>query len=134
MAAKAIGERIRARRRELKQTQDQLATIAGIGQSALSSIERGYTKELRAETLLGLSRGLGKSPEWIQTGAEAAIAVPVVPDAEFRALLAQLDPRHRQTLLEIGRSLVAQQQGRATVADPFPGVPKPSKPRPKVAR
>lgn len=132
MPVRTAGERIKARRLELKLTQVQLAKTAGIGQSALSSIESGDTAQLRGGTLLGLSKALGKPPEWIQTGAEVGAAVP---DADFRELLGKLDASNRWRLLALGYALLAEQSGkRPTAADPFPGVPKPPRKALKVPR
>ena len=63
-----IGNRVKARRKELGLTQVDLARISGITQSSLSNIETGETKSLRGMTLIGLARALRTTTRWIMTG------------------------------------------------------------------
>jgi transcriptional regulator with XRE-family HTH domain len=53
-----IGERIRARRKHLGLTQEQLAALSGLSLSCVGKIERGERKGLRPDTILGLSTAL----------------------------------------------------------------------------
>lgn len=63
-----IGNRVRKRRLELKLTQSALGNLIGISAAAVSQIERGDTKNLKGDTLLGMARALRRSTEWLQTG------------------------------------------------------------------
>lgn len=57
----AIGQRIRALRRTVKLTQEELAQQAGISASFLGHIERG-SRVLSVETLLALCNALSATP------------------------------------------------------------------------
>lgn len=57
-----VGRRIREERERQGKTQVELATAAGIGQSALSAIERGDTKKPEAVTILRVAVALKTSP------------------------------------------------------------------------
>ncbi len=63
-----IGERIRARRKELNLKQPELGKIVGISGAAISQLERGDSKNPSSENLLKLAKALKCSPEWLQTG------------------------------------------------------------------
>ena len=61
MDLKAIGLRVKHRRKELKLTQEQLAARAGISQAAIAKIERGGATRHTAE----LVRALEVSTDWL---------------------------------------------------------------------
>jgi transcriptional regulator with XRE-family HTH domain len=63
---KAVGRRIRELR-GFDLTQDEFARKIGVSQSYLSTVEHGRV-EVGAEVLLAISRGCGKSLEWLLTG------------------------------------------------------------------
>lgn len=129
---RTAGQRIKAKRLALGLKQIPLAKAAGITQGTLSAIEKGHTKALYGATLVGLTEGLGVSPEWIQTGIDRPAAVP---DAEFRDLLGKLDLSDRWRYLALGYALLAEQQGkRPSVEDPYPGIPKLPRSRAKAPR
>ncbi len=67
-----IGDRIRARRKDLGLKQPELGKLVGISASALSQLERGDSKSPSAENLLRLAKALKCSPEWLQTGRGTA--------------------------------------------------------------
>ena len=53
-----LGERIRARRRELGMSQGRLAEVVGITASAVSQIESGTIRTLKSETLSRMALSL----------------------------------------------------------------------------
>ena len=65
---KAIGDRIRQRRVELKMTQEQLGASVGISNSHISSIERSE-KTPSLDTLLLICGSLGISLDYLVSGA-----------------------------------------------------------------
>lgn len=71
---KSIGDRIRARRKELKLTQAELGRKVGISSPAISQLEKGESKSPSSDNLLTLSKALSCSPEWLQTGIASPVA------------------------------------------------------------
>lgn len=71
MCMALLSDRVRERREELGYTQEQLAEIAGVGQSSVARIESGETANPRADTLTALAHALKVSPSWLH-GFEAA--------------------------------------------------------------
>jgi transcriptional regulator with XRE-family HTH domain len=65
---KAVGRRIRELR-GFDITQHEFARRIGVSQSYLSTVEHGRV-EVGAEVLLAISRGCGKSLEWLLTGED----------------------------------------------------------------
>jgi transcriptional regulator with XRE-family HTH domain len=63
----SLGQRIKARRLELKWTQDELAKRAGISTSFLSDLEN-KKRSVSAETLLDLARVLSLSLDYLMKG------------------------------------------------------------------
>lgn len=115
---KTLGERVRARRKELKMTQVALANLVGIKQPSLSDIENGETTEMKGSTLLQLAAALRMNPEFLRTGRGSMI-LPIDPNVEesealgiFRALL---NKSLRAAWLETGHSLV---RSPANVGEP----------------
>ncbi len=74
----AMGQRIKARRKELHLTQEQLAELTGISAAFLGHIERG-TRKASLETFCALCEALKVSADYL-IGLEAAKAVNVVFD------------------------------------------------------
>lgn len=66
MDLKAIGLRVRQRRKELDLTQEQLAARAGISQAAIAKIERGGATRHTTE----IARALGASTNWLVYGSD----------------------------------------------------------------
>lgn len=117
-----FGTRIRDLRKAHGLTQVQLSGLIGITQGSLSAIEKGNTKELRAQTILELARHLGTSPEWLKTG-KGSPGEPVTPDpdeAEALHLFRALPPSRREEWLRNGRFLLSESSQRPTKANPFP--------------
>lgn len=84
--ANIVGERIRARRKELKITQTQIQQKTSISSGHLSCIENGkYLPS--ASALLELSKVLDCSIDWILTGQSSAFENSLILDNEEKELL-----------------------------------------------
>jgi transcriptional regulator with XRE-family HTH domain len=62
-AVLTIGERVRARRRALDLTQEEIARRAGVSLNLVNRVEREQIKDPHVSTLRSLARGLGVSVE-----------------------------------------------------------------------
>ena len=72
-----LGERIRARRRELGLSQGKLAQMADVTASAISQIESGAIKTLKNDTLARLAVALQITAlEWTAGLQSEAVALP----------------------------------------------------------
>lgn len=134
--AKTLGERLRARRIELKMTQVQLSAKAKIGQPAISSIEAGDTQWVQGPNLLRLAVALDVDPDWLQHGTHPQVRHEI-PDRYITDVWSALTPENRRRLLNISRVLLDEQTAVArkpTRDDPFPGVPKPPTKTPLKAK
>lgn len=67
-----IGERIRARRKELKMTQLEVAAVVGVNRASVSQWETDATG-IDGQNLLGLAKALRIPPEWIIEGKSPAM-------------------------------------------------------------
>lgn len=74
-----MGQRIKAKRKELHLTQEQLAETCNISISFLGHIERG-TRIASLETLYGLCRALDVSADYLLGLAEEAFIKPIIAD------------------------------------------------------
>jgi|SRR5690625_4690587 len=79
----SLGARLRARRRELGWTQEELAERAGLSADIISRVERGARKSYRWSTIVSMSKAMdidpgdmvGKGNHISQTGAASVLAV-----------------------------------------------------------
>jgi SOS-response transcriptional repressor LexA len=67
----SVGERIRARRKELRLTQKDLASKVGVSHVSISQWEKDETAP-RGDNLLALARALGVTALFISTGEESS--------------------------------------------------------------
>lgn len=70
MKTQLMGERIRARRKELKIRQAALGKMVGVSNVAISQWERSET-EPNGENLLALANALKCSPDYLMKGEES---------------------------------------------------------------
>jgi transcriptional regulator with XRE-family HTH domain len=70
--AAEIGSRIASRRKQLGLTQEQAAEKADLSHQFFACVERGL-KNIRAESLLKISRAMNMSADYILTGASSDI-------------------------------------------------------------
>ncbi|WP_338510117.1 LexA family protein [Erwinia aphidicola] len=71
MKKTTVGERIRARRKELRLTQKDLAAKVGVSHVSISQWEKDETSP-RGDNLLALAKAMGVTAHYISTGEEAA--------------------------------------------------------------
>jgi transcriptional regulator with XRE-family HTH domain len=106
---RTFGERVRFARLKAKMTQAQLAKEAKIGQSAISSIEKGHTQWARGPNLLRLALALDVEPLWLENGTDTMRPSRDVAAYVFDDLLAGLSPDNRRRLYNMGSALLADQ-------------------------
>lgn len=70
MNMKTMGERIRARRKEMKIRQDALGKMVGVSNAAISQWERSET-EPKGDNLLALAKALNCSPTYLHNGEQS---------------------------------------------------------------
>ncbi|MDX5393034.1 MAG: helix-turn-helix domain-containing protein [Caulobacteraceae bacterium] len=111
---RAIGARVRARRRSMAMSQSDLAEQLGVSFQQVQKYERGANR-ISGSTLVAASRALKTSVSWL-VGEEGEGAGP--PDEAFTALMTPgalelleaygqiLRPRARQALLALAREMV----------------------------
>jgi transcriptional regulator with XRE-family HTH domain len=69
-AARAFGERVRARRQELGESQEQLAEASGLHWTFVGQVERGR-RNLTLHNILKLARALEVDPAELVRGLQA---------------------------------------------------------------
>jgi transcriptional regulator with XRE-family HTH domain len=102
-----LGARIKARRDELKWTQDYLAGKAGISKGFLSDLENGK-RGVSAENLLDIARVLNVTLDYLMTGEEAEQPTP--KDIEIPASLAEFADREGLGFRKVMMLLKMRQQ------------------------
>ncbi len=70
--AMEMGARIAERRKQLGWTQEQAAEASGLSWQFFACVERGI-KNIRAESLLNLSRAMNVSADYILTGKQSNV-------------------------------------------------------------
>ncbi len=112
----ALGNRIKARRTELRWTQDLLAQKAGISKGFLSDVENGK-RSIGAGTLLDVARVLGLSLDFLMTGEGAENEVKEVEVPAGLAAFASeegLSFRQAIVLLDMQRQIIAHRSTSKT--------------------
>lgn len=115
-----FGERVRARRKELNLTLDEVSRRAGCTKAAISNYERGYAKSVTMDLLFPLAQALEVSPQWLATGKGGydALAVRSDQEKELIATYRTLPPSLQDHLLQTSVSL-------ASTVLPSPPYPRP---------
>lgn len=62
---KAIGKRIKERRKELELTQEQVGKIIGVTKSTIQRYENGLIKDLKMPVIQAIANALRVNPDWI---------------------------------------------------------------------
>ena len=116
----SVGEFIADRRRAAELTLRQLAELTGVSNPYLSQIERGLRRP-SADVLQQLSKALRVSAESLYVRAGILDPDDHPSSSVEAALLADttITKRHKQALLEVYRSFVAEDA--ATLPEPEPG-------------
>jgi transcriptional regulator with XRE-family HTH domain len=60
-----VGQRLYARRKQLKMTQARLAAMTGMTQGSIARIETGKAKEVESSTLIALAQALDVTTDWL---------------------------------------------------------------------
>jgi transcriptional regulator with XRE-family HTH domain len=84
-----LGKRVRGRRQQLKMTQTQLATAAGMNQGDVSKIERGEIQQ--TTKVVQLAKALDCNPVWMATGDGEMTAAVGQPERQGRTPLRKGD-------------------------------------------
>ena len=79
LAMTTLSERIRQAREALGMSQAELAKKVGIKQQSIGDLESGKTRG--SKHLLAISRSLGQTPEWPETGAGDMVSNIPTPNA-----------------------------------------------------
>lgn len=98
-----IGSRIKARRRSLGRTQDNLAEALSVSVGYVSQLERGVAK-INLDTLSAVSGWLGCSMAELLTGADAGREDYL--SGEISLLSERMDEKQKRLFLEIGESIL----------------------------
>ncbi len=100
-----IGSRIRLLRKKRGLKQDALAKLVGITQGSLSLIETNKTAIPAGETLAGLCRVLGTTPDFIIAGGGDPDSIEgAIMEHELVFLWRDLPPEGRQMVLDSAHS------------------------------
>lgn len=101
-------DKIRVLRQGLEISRNELARRAGIKGPSMHAIEMGKTKNLKSTTLIGIAAALGVPIQEIMKGKPHK----GVRDRQLEAVavFSSLDDRNQQAMLEVMRSLAAQQK------------------------
>jgi len=112
---RAIGARIRARRRQLGLSQSQLAETLGVSFQQVQKYERGANR-VAASTLVAAAAALGVSAAWLvgedqplhadETGILLALSRPGAPEI-LLAFNSIRDARRRAALLAVAEEMAA---------------------------
>lgn len=118
LTAKETGERIKARRQELRMTQDQLAEKIGYhGKSTISHIEKGDF-DMSQSKIVAIAEALQTTPDYIlglKNGAEILIETHSQErEAKERILryFEKLSENNRETLLKYAEFLAGTEEER----------------------
>jgi transcriptional regulator with XRE-family HTH domain len=98
-----LAERIKARRRQLKLSQSEVACIAGVSQMAISRYEVGEFEPV-ASVLAGIAYALQTTPDWLLGFPEAPHETSLTEaEREVLHLFRSKEPHRRSNILEIVR-------------------------------
>lgn len=76
----ALGARVKARREELRMTQEELARQAGLSVASVSKLERGESSNPRSMTLRKYAAALKTTPEYLLHGERPPAPSPPAGD------------------------------------------------------
>lgn len=83
----ALSDRVREARERAGITPAELARRAGVSQAAISKIESGQTKTLKASTVMAIAAATDCSASWLESGkGDAVEAAPSFEDSPFSML------------------------------------------------
>lgn len=103
----ALGARIRARRAELKMSQDQLAAAIGVTFQQVQKYEKGVNR-VAASTLVDICQALQMTPAGLLPSLQGEDTQSMLASEELNELaqiVAVLDLDERATLMQVARAL-----------------------------
>ena len=115
---KTIGARIRARRGELKMSQERLAEMIGVTFQQIQKYEKGVNR-VSASTLMAIARALelrisALYPQNADSGDKTATLNLDAPElAQFASLVTRLNSEGQALLLDLAHVLAAQKSLQA---------------------
>ena len=109
-----VGERIRARRKELCLSADDLAKQIGVDRTTMFRYEKGTIEKMPVSVIVPIANALHVDPVWLLTGrSDAAMLVPPDPPhrpeiEELVALAESSTPEEVRQIIRIFRAMSAQ--------------------------
>jgi transcriptional regulator with XRE-family HTH domain len=107
-----IGARVRARRLELRISQERLANDIGVTFQQVQKYEKGVNR-IAASTLVDIAAALTIQPAALLPKTGRGAPASSLDDPEFSALLGRLNDEGRRILARIGRDLANDDELRA---------------------
>lgn len=127
-----IGQRIAALREAKGMSQAALARMIGISQPSLWAIEKGATKELKHDTVVGLSKCLGISMEALMNPDPAA-SLTLIEEAELSLIFRKLTPEDQGHLIATARAYRDRMVPAKRKAEPVAAAVTPAGPAPAAS-
>lgn len=84
------GERFKKARQAANMSQEELGHRACVRRATISDLERGFTKNLKPETLAALCRIIGADPDYIANGWRCAESLGI-PDISHMSQLDRIE-------------------------------------------
>jgi transcriptional regulator with XRE-family HTH domain len=110
MALDTVGDRLKFARTRKKMTQLQLAGAIGITDTAISQIERSYSKSFSGANLLRAAAVLDVNPLWLVEGKGEIDSAITATKAEVLDLLGSLSDTELGTIKAVIAALRGQHQ------------------------
>lgn len=106
-----VGERIRARRKELCLSADDLAKQIGVDRTTMFRYEKGTIEKMPVSVIVPIANALHVDPVWLLTGrSDATMLVPPDPPhrpeiEELIAIASSSTPEEVQQIIRIFRAM-----------------------------
>lgn len=117
-----LGERLRKLRLEMKLSQGQLETYAGVSQSTISDLERGEIAPKTLTAIIGLAEYFGCSTDYLlgltNDPSPSRFELPE-HGPELLSIFRQLSPERRLEILRIAETLHAIDQEEVEQDDAY---------------
>lgn len=104
-----LGDRLKKARTFRAMSQEKLAKMIGISQSAVGQCERGETKELTPSNLLRAADALDVNPIWLVTGRGGMLDRQPNTDS-LSTKIQDLDEHQRGVVMAVVESLLASKK------------------------
>lgn len=102
-----VGERIKARRKELGLSADDLAAQIGVNRTSMFRYEKGTIEKMPVSAIIPIAKALHVDPVWLLTGhSDAAPPEPQRPELqELLALAESSTPDEVQQMIRVFRAM-----------------------------